>query len=350
MFLIQGRTRLIRLGVGTVLVAVVVAVSALATVIHGTVTRFAGTSVLTGYACPPAGSCVAVGWTASPDFTAVIVVNGRVKPVHGIYYFTGVACPKKNFCIAVGFAPLVGKIVPITNGEPGPITNFNTVPNAIGCGSADSCWVTGSWNASYRARLVHLVNGKVVQQMSFTDRYFAPEGAVISPPVCSSANSCILVGEQRLHRGPGEVFSLKNGKLRTLEKVPGTNGLSGIACTPSGSCTIVGFRRSGGVVLTLANGRFGPARPLPHGLGGYRPGISDPTVLVGCRSAGRCYAVGRAGSRSVVVPITRGRPGTEQTIEPVISGVSCASRECVIAGRKPANSAPDWIGELFRFF
>jgi hypothetical protein len=304
--------------------------------LHGSLTRIPGTVRLTGVACPPAGSCVAVGSSAPPiPSIGAVVVNGHVIQVPGIV-LTSVACPRENFCLAVGYGG-GGKLVPIVDGKPGTPTTFNTpYPVAIGCGSPDSCWITGDWGGYGGARLVHVVNGKVVRTMTFRHLFFttpSDDGAV-GAPACWSANSCIIVGTSSPGLptslrpplpadGQGLVFSLANGKLKTVGRVPAAAALSGLACTSPSFCTIVGYGRGTDIVLTMRNDRLGPVRRLPRT--GSRSGFLS-SVLLACRSADSCYAfgpswafnyaLGRKWEFTRIVSISRGKPGRARDITP----------------------------------
>lgn len=292
---------------------------------------------------------MAVGDASGPQAPGpgLVVVNGNVTQVRDTTTLTSIACPQANYCIAVGLGtgPVIGRLVVITDGQPGPTTSFDSYPDAIGCGSATSCWVTGSTDAFTIARLVHVVNGQITQTLSFKGIHFATfdtDAFGISPPACSSANSCIIVGATHQHRGPGLVFSLDGGRLTTLGKIPAAIALSGLACTSSNSCTAVGYRHYDGVVVTVKNDKLSSVRTLK--------GIGKLHQLA-CQSADLCYVFGnkslRFGKRaSFVLPIVHGKPANVRAIKPFIRGVFCTSKLCLAAGT--AHYGAETGGVLFR--
>lgn len=306
---------------------------ALAAGVTGTVTKVPGVTSLQDVACARSGNCVAVGQIFGADPEGVVVVGRAVSRVPGTYDLLGVACPSANVCYAVGYGYLgAGRIVTITDGKPGPVRSFDSNPVAIGCGSTTSCWVTASWKAFTEARLVHVVNGNVTETLTFDHRHFVTPTQLssVSPPACSSATSCILVGTTTYQHGSGLVFSLDDNKLRTIGEVRGTTALSGLACSSTVVCTIDGYGRRGVALLALKNGSLGAVRWVP-GLDGLHYGVS-PTTLA-CRSNDRCYLFGLEGSKSVIVPVDHGVPGSARRIGPFINRAFCSAASCVAAGR-----------------
>jgi hypothetical protein len=72
---------------------------------------------------------------------------------------------------------------------------------------------------------------------------------------------------------------------RSVQSVPGTSGLSSVACTSKSSCVAVGSVGGEGVVVPIDNGVPGPAQVLSD---------TDSLTSVTCTKAGKCIAAGLA--------------------------------------------------------
>ena len=137
-------------GMGALLAILCVGVAVAA--VHGTVHKAKGTAYLLRYACPPKGTCVAVG-EAPHNAAAVVVpvVHGKpsgVSDVSNIFQIDGLACPKAHFCLGVSFdyVKQEGALVPITDGVPGStmLVHGAGYLSSISCPTASTCWALGS--------------------------------------------------------------------------------------------------------------------------------------------------------------------------------------------------------------
>ncbi len=151
---------------------------------------------------------------------------------------------------------------------------------------------------------------------------------------CPSATTCVAVGYNSLpitSGGPstpeGVVVPITKGVPGTPQMVPGTFILSGVACSSATTCEAVG---SNGVVVPITNGTPGTAKTVPGA--GFLDGVA-------CPSATTCEAVGG----NVVVTITNGAPNTPQVVPGAgfLDDVACPSATtCEAVGETDSLTAP----------
>lgn len=151
-----------------------------------------------------------------------------------------------------------------------------------------------------------------VEQVSGNGQIGEPDQIVFYGVACSSAASCIAVGWDLYldgvavpldKRGPGSEVPVPASQL------------NGVFCRTTGVCLAVGSGISGGGVLVpLKNGKIANGGGGVIGVGGLSG--------VACHVASSCLAV---GDSSVVVPMTRGNPGTADPVSGAgeLSGVAC---------------------------
>jgi hypothetical protein len=357
----------IRLGVGLAILGLsaLIAAAALAAV-SGTTEMVPGTLDLQGVACPSKGACIGVGETPRDPKTNVstgvfVTISGgepgSAETVPGTSILNRVACPNDSYCIAVGYSFGAGGnhafFTEIKNGEPGPLKplGINGVAS-IGCGSATSCWVLGddfpaspTGPSSYHPEVVHLVSGKV-------DKVYSPSGSFEfsageaggAAPVCSSDTTCIAVGTTSFApNASGAIFSLENGTVTVTHTVPQTSSLSGLDCTSSTSCTIVGDKNGStttGYVMTLSSGKLGAPETAQAGI-----------YSLACESAAACYSFGSTvanqSAQPVVVPIANGEPAPPQNVASFVTADTCHGEACLGVG--DAGQYPNQQGAVFSF-
>lgn len=356
----NGRKRYAALA--TTGVCAVIATSAFGA-IGGTTHKVAGVGDFQGVACPPKGSCIAVGETprnklniSTGVFTPISGGKpGTARTVAGANILTRVACPSNNLCIAVGSSfsgPSQHAVyVVIDHGKAGKVQDLgiNGVAS-IGCGSASSCWVPGedfsAGGANSSLALVHLVNGKVAKVYKLSGSYsFSAGESGGATPFCTSATSCILAGTSGFtSSATGLTFSMNNGKVTDPDPVPGTSAISALDCTSNSFCTLVGYKNSGksstGEVATLSHGKIGTVRSVPFGL-----------FPLGCESASACYSFGgtftKNSSQNYIVPINKGKPGQPQKIDTFVSAATCKGETCLGVGFM--GQYPNQQGTVFTF-
>jgi hypothetical protein len=351
---------------GLVVVGLLLAVAASALgAIQGRTHKVSGVLDFQGVTCPSRGPCLAVGETprSSKGFSTGVFTPisqgkpGAVHKVPGTNRLSGVACPSANQCIAVGelFGSAAEKAVyvKISHGKPGPVHDLGIDGVAsIGCASAASCWVLGddfparpTGSSDFHPAVVHLVNGKVAKTykpMGSYDFFGGENGG--APPVCFSATSCLAAGSTDFSgNGPGAIFSLHRGKVKIAHKVPGTDLLSGLSCTSSTSCTLVGDKLNGeveeGKVATLSSGKVRVRD------------TSVSTFGLACHSASACFSFGTTFSagkaQSWIVPIDRGKPGTPEKMSSFVTAATCRGKLCLAVGE--VGQFPNDKGTVFSF-
>ncbi|MFL5822738.1 MAG: hypothetical protein ACJ764_04780 [Solirubrobacteraceae bacterium] len=334
--------------------------------VTGTTHQVKGVLDFEGVACPPKGSCIAVGETPrsshneSTGLFATISSRGRSGSPHkvdGTSVLTAVACPEANVCFAVGSVfnsgPQHAVFVKIDHGQAGQAHSLKMDGAAsIGCGSRTSCWVPGeefptSGGSVAAPKVVHLVNGKVDKVFSPNGSYsFSAGEAAGATPACFSATSCILAGRSGFQQNStGLVFSLNRGKVKVTHRVAGTSGLAGLDCTSKSYCTLVGFKAEGeseqGEVTTLSSGKVGRVRTVKN-LGLFPLACSAADA---CFSFGGRFANGK--SESFLVPINHGKPGNPQQIDTFIRAATCRRTHCLGVGE--VGSFPNEKGTVFSF-
>jgi hypothetical protein len=222
---------------------------------------------------------------------------------------------------------------------------------SIGCGSSSSCWVPGEdfpkpGGNTATPMLVHLVDGKVAKVYKLTGSYSFSAGESGGPtPFCSSASSCILAGTSGFTpTSTGLVFSMDKGHVKIDHQVPGTSAISGLACTSSSFCTLVGYKNTSkseqGEVTTLSSGKLGTLHSVSFGL-----------FPLACRAASACYSFGgvftKNSSQEYIVPIDKGNPGKPQKIDSFVAAATCKGKQCLGVGQ--LGQFPNEQGTVFSF-
>lgn len=143
-----------------------------------------------------------------------------------------------------------------------------------------------------------------------------PGTADVLGVACPSGIACVAVGDNSSNQGV--VVPVSNGVPGSAVAVPGTQSLGAVACSSTTSCVAVGYDHSSGegVVVPITNGAPGTVQPVPGAV-----------VLTGvaCPAADTCVAVGGFSGQGVLVPITNGAPGAVHTVQRTITldGVAC---------------------------
>jgi hypothetical protein len=317
-----------------------------------------------GVACPPKGSCIAVGETprSKQNFSSGVLTElaggkpGSAKPVAGTNLLNRVACPGDNSCIAVG-SSFSGSsqhavYVTIDHGKAGKVQDLGISSAAsIGCGSATSCWVPGEnfpqhGGTTSTPMLVHLVGGKVAKVYTLSGSYNFAAGESGGPtPFCASATSCILAGTSGFtSNATGLIFSMNKGKVTDPDPVPGTSAISALDCTSDSFCTLVGYKTSGesqqGEVTTLSSRKLGTVKSVKFAL-----------FPLACETASACYSFGGVftahSSQNYVVPINKGKPGNPEKIDSFVSAATCRGELCLGVGS--VGQFPSAQGTVFSF-
>ena len=263
-------------------------------------------------ACPLAGSCVAIGQylSSSQEQQAMVVsesggVWGRAIEIPGVS-LESVACRAPGSCVAIGTA------------RPGSTQIVGVIESG------------GVWGKPQRIALP--VNG-------------APEYIVeLAPLSCQVSGPCVTVGSYTdvSHQQRGLGLSESNGVWAPASEITSTPDseadvrLYFVACPASGSCVADGLG-SGGLAIGVSesNGKWAEARPITP--------PSDPlaklTTLfsVACPVSGQCFAVGYdetpSSTNAVVVGASGGVWGQAIELIPNASlrRVACSGTDSCVA-------------------
>jgi hypothetical protein len=230
----------------------------------GSSQQVAGTSVLSGVACPTTMSCTEVGMSSTEGpaviTTATLLSGTATSPIYdnAVDQFNAVACQSPSSCLAVGhngvFEGIVATIPgPVSGGPPGPST---VTPGSPGV-----------------------------------------EGIACPRP----SQFCLGVGAGPATVGEGVVVETLDGFVYPAEPIAGTENLSGISCLSAFVCVAVGQSSSTGTVVVAA--------PSPDGIPSTQTALSvtgtETLSDISCdTNADICLAVGTNSSNiGVVVPI-----------------------------------------------
>lgn len=341
-------------------------------VVNGTTHRVPGTSYLLGVGCPPRGACIAVGrpsMGSSARGGIFLQISGgtpgTVQSVSGTSGLDHVACARANFCILVGegwgrsSGSLDEVYVDVDHGKAGPARQLGglTEASGIGCGSENSCWVTGAHcsGTACAPKVAHIVDGKLVKVYSEEGSYTFSIGGPATEssqrgarPACFSATTCTLAGMsdyKNPSKSSGLIFSLKDGKVKITHRATAVNLISGLGCTSADSCTLVGYNVSGAQkseVLSLSAGKLGTPRS-PHA----------SVAPLACRSARACFAFGSKPKENsfeqVVVPIRHGQPSPPEAAGAThVYAATCTARLCLGVGNIGQYPNPE-EGGIFSF-
>ena len=147
----------------------------------------------------------------------------------------------------------------------------------------------------------------------------------------------------------GRMQPVQGGSGGTVQPVPGTAGLSGIACLDESSCDAVGYNGSSGsslagVVMPVTNGTAGSAQTVPG---------TTSVVGIACPSSAACLAVGSDASAffssaGIVVPVTNGAVDSAQPIPGTFGlfGIACPSSSDCIAAGDALGTSNSFVGVL----
>jgi hypothetical protein len=331
-------------------------------------------SYLRGISCTSSSACTAVGeytLNASTYMPMAERWNGSEWALQSTpnpsgaktTELLGVSCTSATSCVAVGYYESSGgvyfSLTEIWNGTEWkiqataePSGTLNSLLKAVSCTSSTACTATGWYESSAGVEVPWAArwNGTewTVQSMP------APTGAKASYPngvSCTSATSCTTAGYYVNSSSVNVLFAESwSGSEWTIRTTPTPSGatktrVSGVSCTSSTACTLVGeYTNSSGVEVTLAerwNGTEWAVQSTPN------PAEAKGNHLnggVSCTTSTTCTAVGvyqnSAGKYATLAEQWKGTewkiqatPNNEKGEGWLTGGVSCSSfMSCVAVG------------------
>ncbi len=282
---------------------------------------------LVAMSCPAANDCFAVGDQATGESGHFVVRpaamhwNGSTwtflptpKPAGSpLSEFNGVSCASPTNCVAVGDL-LAGNlntgnvtshaVIERWNGTswsldsfPEPAGSSQEFLSGVSCADTSNCLAVGAYLAGN-------VTGPLVERASGTTwstvTALVPPGdddASLIDVACTSATSCVAVGDAAVGNGIVPVAERWNGTAFSLDTLPPVTadlaGLFGIACASASDCSAVGG------TLSVQSGQPVPAPLREHWNGSSWSIASGPASTplsevddVACPSATVCFGVG----------------------------------------------------------
>jgi hypothetical protein len=206
---------------------------------------------LTSVSCTSASFCMAAGADGHVD-----TWNGTswsAQPTAaGFTSLTSVSCVSPGSCEAAGSGP-AGDEAEGWNGTswsaqatPAPSGASSPQLSAVSCTSAQSCEAVGNYfNSSFQqVTLAEAWNGTSWSAQP-SPNPAATVGSTLAGVWCTSASSCIAVGQAGTFFGSGTLAAAWNGTSWRLRATPnhpyaGQNNLNGVSCGASSACTAVG--------------------------------------------------------------------------------------------------------------
>jgi hypothetical protein len=326
-------------------------------------------------ACPPSGSCVAVGiyayngeasrWDAMVLSESDGVWNQASEIVPpsspALYADAGpdsVTCPAAGSCVAIGSYldsadEEQAMAVSESDGVWGQAIAIPGVAlQSIACRAPGSCVAIGTASGDTRKMVGVIESGGVwgqPQGIALPANDVSEDGVQLAPLACQVSGPCVTVGsytDSQQQRAMG--VSESNGtwapasEIKSAPDLGGAPQLDSVACPASGPCVADGS----GSVVSETNGEWGEASPITP----PPDPLAKSTNLdsVGCPRSGQCFAVGddetgSSDSNAVVAGALGGVWGQAREIAPPLNAasqpdarlrqVACsASESCVAIG------------------
>jgi hypothetical protein len=332
-------------------------------------------------ACPPSGSCVAVGTYASGEASggnAMVVSESdgawnqasEIAPPSSTAPFDearldSVACPAAGSCVAVGTYASGGDAMVVSESDGlwgQAIEIHGIVPWSIACRAPGSCVAIGTAPEG-STKIVGVIESDGVwgqPQGIALPANDAPEYVVeLAPLACQVSGPCVTVGSYTdiSHQQRAMGVSESNGvwapasEIKSTPELEGAARLYSVACSVSGPCVADGLA-SVAFGVSETNGTWGEATsitPPPDP-------VAKLTTLysVGCPGSGQCFAVGydetnSSGTNAVVAGASGGVWGQAREITPPpdaasrpnahLRQVACSESEsCVAIGEYTDSS------------
>lgn len=317
--------------------------------------------LLSSVACPPSGSCVAVGTYASgpePSESDAMVVSesdgvwnqaSEIVPPSSPSSpsrrvgaeLDSVACPAAGSCAAIGqyFDGTEGwqtMAVSESDGEWGQAIEIPSVAlRSIACRAPGSCVAIGMARED-ESRIAGVVESGGVwgepQGIALPANDASEDSVELAPLACQVSGPCVTVGSYTdiSHQQRGMGVSESNGtwarasEITSTPDVEGAARLYSVACPVSGPCVADGLA-SVAFGVSETNGEWGEASPIAQPL----DPLTKLTTLysVGCPGSGQCFAVGHdetdsSGSNAVVAGASGGVWGQAEEITPPLNAAS----------------------------
>jgi hypothetical protein len=343
-----------------------------------------GVGSIQAVTCPAPLACIAVGTDASTTYALRTKDGGRLWSAQNmaaaVVNLSAVSCGSSLNCVAVGFQPVPGQqfsdafegaIAATSDG--GLSWKLISLPSgvaslsAVSCAKATQCVALGDAPpttsssgivpvGTYQAIAIATRNGGA----TWSSPVAIPATSAVQGVSCSTASSCVAVGQQFPTDSPGPaipvaVVTRDGGKVWTGHPLPGGGEEpTGISCASSSRCVAVGAVTHGVLSgntqeLTLPMGAVVPGALMTSSDGGHHWSLSTKLgvgnlVGVSCPSPTSCTAVGRNRAGTAPVLLT-GDPGqTPLSIaQPVngsglLLGVSCSTfRVCELVGQSASG-------------
>jgi hypothetical protein len=311
---------------------------------------------LNAVSCTAPSTCMAVGVVSAS--TGGLLVERRTQagwssqiiaqPQDNSQLF-GVWCTKASACTAVGESPKGSGAVPLAERWNGTAWTIQTAPapggvkisslDAVVCTSAKSCLAVGDTEkGATESPLSELWNGKKWKVLATPK----PSGRPVSRLTglsCASATSCFAVGNSRDSKLVSKTLAeLWNGKKWVIQKTPNpaasnNSELDAVSCPSATTCMATGVG-----LAERWNGKSWSLLKI-----GRPQGTPADLTSVLCTKAGPCYAVGQNFIRGVPFSVAELWNGSRWSVQSVpittsfdaseLAGVSCTTAaNCTAVG------------------
>jgi hypothetical protein len=336
-------------------------------------------------ACPPSGSCVAVGTYASgpeaSEGNAMVVSESDgvwnqaseiVPPSSPALYdeawLGSVACPAAGSCAAIGgYLDSADKwqamVVSESDGVWGQAIEIpGAALRSIACRAPGSCVAIGTAPEN-ESKIVGVIESGGVwgepQGIALPANDASEYSVELAPLACQVSGPCVTVGSytDSSHQQRAMGVSESSGTWAPASEITSTPDLGGtarlysVACPVSGPCVADGLA-SVAFGVSETSGEWGEASPITP----PPDPLSELTTLysIGCPGSGQCFAVGydetdSSGSNAVVAGASGGVWGQAREITPPpnaasqpdaqLRQVACSESEsCVAIGEYTDSS------------
>jgi hypothetical protein len=286
--------------------------------------------------------------SASPAASGSKPKPGPTRDLQGKTYATGVACahgkaPSHETCYVTGSANATpaNTLSSVVNGKPKSTTGETPGGPAIDCPTATVCVVGGASTSS--GTVEWFKSGKPTATVNVNG------SSNITSVACASATKCVAVGYHQntgaaAHQ-QGMFATVTNSGSANGKRVAGTSELTGVACPTASLCIAAAYSGDGAVrngeIVLIKHGHAGAAKRL-HGM--------DQSANVSCGSSKVCWMSGfiesaKLGTRTVFIAVKGGKAKHPIVAATASTGLSCVSATTCYGSAIGTQTGP---GKLIR--
>jgi hypothetical protein len=320
---------------------------------------------LTGVSCSSDSSCVAVGYYGASDETDhafAETFNGTTWSLATVpepsgaadSYLYGVSSTGGGTYMAVGYSydSTTGQALAETfDGTTWSIatsadaaSSLGDELNAVSCTSASACFAVGNYFSTALGTtdtLAETWDGADWTIATSANNASTSEGNVLNAVSCTSATSCVAVGDSYNYnqdddnQALAETFDGASWATLTAQDGPGSEAsvLNGVSCSSATSCVAVGYYQAASAFETLAETFDGSTWTVAASTD---PSLTNDALQgVSCTSGTDCIAAGYSATEDVWQTLVENFDGTWSTAvsqsPPGMQGSRLAGTSCTSA-------------------